>query len=197
MKLVHPISTGNIEIESNTYYRDVYEKSASGQKFTWNWSAFLFGNSWLLYRKMYLLGILFFVLDCIIFETIDMIPVNYGNILFTIFIFILLIIPHILLGLMGNWLYIKNIHKKIDFGYHQVSLKNVDGITWWIFFPFYLIFATSTLAAYLTFFFFTLISAWIHVSRDKRKVATALAMQNIELSINESDEKVDEIEKNV
>ena len=59
---------------------------------TWNWSCFGFTFLWMLYRKMYLLGLLTFVVFCI--------PgVN--------------ILLHIVAGIVGNYLYYGHVKQKI------------------------------------------------------------------------------------
>jgi hypothetical protein len=59
---------------------------------TWNWPALLFGSAWAFYRKMYLLGIVSFIMRCI--------PI-LG------FIFALA------MGVMGNYLYYMHARAKI------------------------------------------------------------------------------------
>ncbi len=45
-----------------SYYLDKLEKERNGQKFSFNFYAFLFGFFWFLYRKMYLAAFLIFTL---------------------------------------------------------------------------------------------------------------------------------------
>lgn len=123
---------------TDQYYRAKYEEIASGKKITLNWSAFFCGVYWLLYRKMYLYGILWGIFQlaysiCIsYFLNILANTISSGalKIFLKITIGILSFAPSILLGFIGNWLYVQQIHKKIDKGYHLNNAKNIDKLTW-------------------------------------------------------------------
>jgi hypothetical protein len=201
MKLVnHPKTKDDVEIESDTYYRNVYKRIAAGHKYSFNWCAFLFNSGWLIYRKMYLYSLLYFILMTLCqiilglfsFYVTESISITYIKILFIILTWFLSFAPIIALGFIGNWLYVRQIHKKIDRGYHKANLKSVDGITLWL--PtvmFLIIFISGELFSGKdekigdAIFFFCLvlslmifaISIGIHVIRDKRKVAAALAAE--------------------
>ena len=41
------------------YYKKIYKKYKSGQKVSWNWSAFIFNAYWFFSRKMYVIGSLY------------------------------------------------------------------------------------------------------------------------------------------
>lgn len=123
---------------TDKYYRTKYDEIASGKKFNFNWCAFLFSTSWCLYRKMYLYGVLLLVflylygegLQYIAAYTIgvasyDVLPNKIKFILFP-----LQFAPGILFGFIGNWLYVQQIHKKIDQGYHLGNIRNTDKLTW-------------------------------------------------------------------
>ena len=48
--------------EKAEYYLPRFEKMENLNSFTgWNWCAFLFGGSWMVYRKMYVFGVLFWL----------------------------------------------------------------------------------------------------------------------------------------
>ena len=50
--------------DKEAYYIARYaEMKQSGKKTSWNWCAFLFGPAWFIYRKMYLYGAAFWLLD--------------------------------------------------------------------------------------------------------------------------------------
>jgi hypothetical protein len=126
------------ESEADHYYRGVYEKIASGNKFSFNWCAFLFNASWCLYRKMYLYGVLWLVLmflygECINYIAIHTIGVASYDALpnkIKFILFPLQIAPSILFGFIGNWLYVQQVHKKIDQGHHLSNVRNTDKLTW-------------------------------------------------------------------
>lgn len=123
---------------ADDYYRKVYEKIASGQKLSWNWCAFLFSVSWCLYRKMYAYGILLFVFQYVYVTGVESITIHVMGatssaglkILFRIIFCLIQHIPDIFLGFIGNWLYVQQIHKKIDQGYHLSNVRNTDKLTW-------------------------------------------------------------------
>lgn len=75
---------------------DQIEKT--GNWLSWNWSAFFFGPAWLLYRKMYLEGVVVLLLELLVSITH------------------LWLIFHIALGCFGNYLYIKSIQKRAFLG---------------------------------------------------------------------------------
>lgn len=123
---------------TDKYYRTKYDEIASGKKFNFNWCAFLFSTSWCLYRKMYLYGVLLLIFQCLYGEGLhyiaaytigvasyDVLPNKIKFILFP-----LQFAPGILFGFIGNWLYVQQIHKKIDQAYHLSNVKNTDKLTW-------------------------------------------------------------------
>ena len=81
---------------NSSYYSYQFSKfSLTGvDKFTptWNWSCFGFTFIWMLYRKMYLLGVITFVIFCV--------PgIN--------------LVMHIIAGAIGNYLYYRHVKEKI------------------------------------------------------------------------------------
>lgn len=94
--------------------------SMTGNKKTWNWSAFLVGTYWMLYRKMYLQGVIY----CVANLLLACIPVigwllNLGL--------------WIGLGAFANSLYLDHINKKFqeincaDSSYRQTLIKKNGG----------------------------------------------------------------------
>jgi hypothetical protein len=147
---------------TDNYYRTKYEEITSGKNFSFNWCAFLFNASWCLYRKMYLYGILWLVfqhlhgegLNYIATYTIgvasyDELPNKIKFILFP-----LQIAPSILFGFIGNWLYVQQVHKRIDQGHHLSNVRNTDKLTW-------------SFAAVLSMFFFIGIAVFYGLSSLK------------------------------
>ena len=60
MILGHPIKkVMTLVSEKALYYLNKFRAMESGEKFTWNWAAFLFSPFWFFYRKMYKTGIIF------------------------------------------------------------------------------------------------------------------------------------------
>ena len=85
--------------EKTEYYLPRFEKLETLNSFTdWNWCAFLFGAFWMLYRKMYAYGIVLFVAN----ELLGL--VNGG----------LSLLLHVGIGIVGNYLYLKDINNRTD-----------------------------------------------------------------------------------
>ena len=111
---------------------------------TWNWSCFGFTFLWMLYRKMYLLALITFVIFCL--------PgIN--------------IIMHIIAGTVGNYLYYRHVKKTIleiraiqstENFYHV--LTEVGGVHQW---AIWVAIAVSILLAILFIIFFATITATI------------------------------------
>lgn len=127
---------------SDHYYQGVYEKIMSGKKVCWNWAAALFGASWLLYRKMFAIYFLYYIVvvlcaisgSIIAFSLIaEPLSLQDPSTTFIISAFAMGIISGFLvLGFFGNWLYLKHIHKKIDKGHHLYSLQNTSSFLAWM-----------------------------------------------------------------
>lgn len=84
------------------YYTKIFEDFArDANPLTWNWSAFLFATYWLIYRKMYVCGVCFLILILLLMKL--------GITAFLI----LNVILHIMIGMLGNYIYYKkmmNLH---------------------------------------------------------------------------------------
>jgi len=102
--------------EKNTvYYLEKFQRfdqQASGLKASWNWSAFLFSGLWLLYRKIYLWFFVYWLLGAtlvglVIFNAAD------SSKAFDIIVYITLAF-HIICGIYGNFIYYKQVNKKIE-----------------------------------------------------------------------------------
>ena len=125
-------------VGSNTAYylprfRQIVETGSGG----WNWAAFFFAPYWLLYRKNFLLGIFYFVIQTIysLASSYVLMPMEQATtteemmaamqsllenettrwMLLPIFLLsVILFIAKILLGLLGNRLYLHDCGKRID-----------------------------------------------------------------------------------
>lgn len=81
---------------------------------TWNWAAFVFGPLWVLYRKMWLLGVLLMVFSpSVIYMNIavGLLPESWdadGDIFFTIFF-----IERLIYGLFGTYLYVRHARSTV------------------------------------------------------------------------------------
>jgi hypothetical protein len=103
------------------YYLRNFAKftTTGGESFTptWNWSAFGFTFIWMLYRKMYLLAGVTFVIFC-------MPGVN--------------VISHIVVGVVGNYLYYRHANDKISQARQRLApselypaLREIGGVHSW------------------------------------------------------------------
>lgn len=117
-------------VGSNTrYYIPRFLRVSQSGSGGWNWSAFLLGQWWLIYRKQYLLGIFMFVAQTVldllvVFMCKDLSPNATMTEMMDLLLQHPMLIPwtlayyaylfsHILLGLRGNRLYLRNCQKKI------------------------------------------------------------------------------------
>lgn len=82
------------------YYLPRFEKMEVLNSFTsWNWCAFLFGTTWMMYRKMYAIGIAFYVV---------------GQVLSLMGAGLLSSILWVATGVIGNFLYMKDINNRTE-----------------------------------------------------------------------------------
>ena len=106
---------------SNYYIQNFSKFTFTGRETfcaTWNWSCFCFTFLWMLYRKMYFLSIITFIVFCL--------PgIN--------------IILHIVAGVVGNYIYYKHVKEKIlEIRATQSSqnyvpvLQEIGGINRWV-----------------------------------------------------------------
>ncbi len=109
------------------YYLSAFKRIEETGKSTWNWAAFLGGEMWLNYRKMYMFGVFYFILAAIvsfIFSfSIETFCKSAGfawteEIWISIFLIGFLLLPRIILGFFGNKFYYKRVKKNIRKGYH-------------------------------------------------------------------------------
>jgi len=108
--------------DEEEYYVKAFKRLNETGKNTWNWAAFLFGPAWMLYRKMYLYGTIFYM----IFGTIQNVVVSTGSV-FLAFFFSLGI--RILYGYFGNSLYYRIVKKRIRQGYHLLDRYSPTSIS--------------------------------------------------------------------
>lgn len=84
------------------YYNSKFKQIVRrGNKKTWNWSAFLCGKFWFLYRKMYVQAIILFFIN----EVVSLIP-HVGT--------IINLVLEIIIGIYANSVYFDHINKKLS-----------------------------------------------------------------------------------
>lgn len=82
------------------YYLPRFEKMETLNSFTdWNWAACLFGAAWMMYRRMYIFGLLMWIVA----NVVTALEVGLLNLAFWIGT-----------GLLGNYLYMKDINNRTD-----------------------------------------------------------------------------------
>ncbi len=143
--------------QNSAYYLPRFVKmSRTGKKTSWNWSAFLLGHTWLLYRKNLLWGWLCFAFLTVIdffytkayeplmvqFEQFAQLPSTFTMPENARFLYLILMITsvvmlavQVILGLYGNWIYMQNVLNKArklqndpDLQYNQ-SFLNTGGVS--------------------------------------------------------------------
>lgn len=136
---------------SGYYVPRFYQMSRSGKKVSWNIAAFLFTSKWLLYRKNLLVGWLLFAFEFVLSFFSVYADLQLANLGYTVavltsdngkFLYAMLLITSVaalvlsvLLGLFGNWLYMRQVLKKArklqddpDLQYNQ-SFLGTGGIS--------------------------------------------------------------------
>jgi len=85
-----------IGAEKEAYYTAKFaDMKRNNHGVSWNWCAFLFGPAWMIYRKMYVYGALYWLASILIIDSI----------------FILDIIASAAVGVYGNWMYMTSLEK--------------------------------------------------------------------------------------
>lgn len=101
------------EIKEKDYYSSQLMAYNSNQnfRFKFNLSSLLFGGYWLIYRKMYLYGIIFSIIE-LLYKFAFTYIIVFNNFFFNN---IIIIIPiRILLGYYSNKIYLINSYKRIN-----------------------------------------------------------------------------------
>ena len=83
------------EEKRDFYINRFAEMKQKNKKATWNWCAFLFGPAWMIYRKMYVYGGLYWLMSILVFDKL-----GYLDLLVSI-----------LAGVFGNWMYMICVEK--------------------------------------------------------------------------------------
>lgn len=105
------VDQGKIVCAETNYYLKTFERNAPQTFFvSWNWSAAFFGVLWMVYRRMYLLAFLYFVLQYVTVHTIELFfPEENSRYGFGFFFFLLQ-------GLFANSVYFSFVHHKMTKG---------------------------------------------------------------------------------
>lgn len=108
--------------ENADYYLARFEKMENLNSFTsWNWCAFLFSGSWMMYRKMYVFGIVFWLMG----EMVNWLELG-----------ILRWVLWIASGVLGNFLYMKDINSRTEKAMNmqpeerEVYIQKNSGTSW-------------------------------------------------------------------
>lgn len=97
----------NLFISKKTeYYNEKFNQiTKTGNKITWNWAAFFFNASWLLYRKMYIKSGVLFLISLVVSGISSYIPF-LG--------FVLSWAVNIGVGMYANSIYLDHINRKLN-----------------------------------------------------------------------------------
>lgn len=96
------------------YYILSWDRGRGGNM-SWNWSAFFFGEAWLLYRKMYGYAVLYSIARLVITPVLTFIPLFSDGVLNNVAPLVMpyTFILNILIGLYGNPLYQRHASQKL------------------------------------------------------------------------------------
>ena len=117
--------------QESSYYTDKLEKFNQGKRFTFNFIAGFLGVIWFFYRKMYIQGIIIFLATFVlaILTAIILSLINPGDISNTQYnLVITSIISFVILGFIGNTLYIKKSQKIVSDFVSKYHLLNIDNL---------------------------------------------------------------------
>jgi hypothetical protein len=115
--------------ESEDYYIAAFKKLEETGENTWNWAACLMPGAWLVYRKMFLVNLIFNLLFYVVVSVVSLaitshmaLPDSFsemkGNMWFMGWIIFM-----ILMGKFGNKIYYSRVKKNIKRGYHLCGTK--------------------------------------------------------------------------
>lgn len=83
--------------EKQVFYTEKFAEMKKGnKKVTWNWCAFLFGPAWMIYRKMYVYGALYWLAAAVLLDRIAYLDIAAS----------------VLAGVFGNYIYMTYLEKQ-------------------------------------------------------------------------------------
>lgn len=92
--------------DNQVYYRNKFQKMrVTNSKISWNWAAFLFGNCWLVYRKMYGICAIVYSTNFVLSRLLPY-PIN---LIFSLALWVCY-------GLFGNYVYMRHAENEIIYG---------------------------------------------------------------------------------
>ncbi len=113
-------------VTTKNYYLQAFHKIETQDKNTWNWAAFFLGQTWMLFRKMYLYSFLIMTADTVLYMYLRSIT-NFStdetqrplSAIFVMFLYIAL--TRIIFGAYGNRIYYRLVKSRIRSGYHLLK----------------------------------------------------------------------------
>lgn len=112
-------------LEAFVHHHPYYTEKWSKRSFSWNWGAALFGEIWMIYRKMYLYAALFILLD-VLYAVIFFLIMGDTEVPLVDTVFFLL--QRVVLGFFANVLYYLFAVRKLNRAYGKnpdVSLSQL------------------------------------------------------------------------
>ncbi len=128
-RIIHKYTESEEKISSSTqYYLKIFEKFGNKYFFIqWNWAAFFFGPYWMLYRRVYGLGIALLAFINImmhLYEFKEVVFPESGRYYHGLF-FVFGIMWVCYFGLFGNAIYFRSLRKRIA---REESFGGTDGV---------------------------------------------------------------------
>jgi hypothetical protein len=123
---------------NSDYYIQQWERSP-GRWRSWNWSAFFFGDGWLLYRKLYGYAVIFALVRLLITLLTSSLEPFHDDLLNSLVSMVMpySILINIFVGLYGNGLYQRQADKKIALARAAyppltwlMELSKLGGVSW-------------------------------------------------------------------
>ena len=115
--------------QDSKYYSGKLEKFEHGEKYSFNFWAGFFGLTWFIYRKMNIQAVvIFFILfvltliSAVIFQLLN--PYDKSNGLYTMLI--IWVLSFVILGFIGNNLYLKKSIQAVNNFINENGLENID-----------------------------------------------------------------------
>lgn len=101
--------------DKSDYYKSKFkEMEVSKKKVTWNWCAFLFGQAWYIYRKMWIPAIIFLLINT------GLTALDFYGLIGENFVLIIDMAIWVFNGMFGNYIYMQYVNNNLK------KLKDLD-----------------------------------------------------------------------
>lgn len=115
--------------QESKYYAEKLEKFENGLRYSFNFWAGFFGLVWFLYRKLYTQAVIIFIVNLVLSIVSKLIlsllnPYDSSNDIYSLLI--IGVLSFVILGFIGNLLYLGKSIKAIDNFIKQHGIENID-----------------------------------------------------------------------